>query len=126
VFILDLTFGPKRFRQKWNITRVTRLGEFSPIGRLFSFASILKITEVAQVLGLLFSKVPVSINLDKKLDGLHFGRLFQKLIWSPCITKSTPGAGSVAEGGSADGTAELEANSAAHGSGLEGCSSVDF
>jgi hypothetical protein len=34
------------------------LGEFSPIGRLFSLASLLKITEVAQILGLPFSKEP--------------------------------------------------------------------
>jgi hypothetical protein len=35
--------------------RVTRLGEFSPIGLLFSLGSLLKITEVAQHSGLLFS-----------------------------------------------------------------------
>jgi hypothetical protein len=64
------------------MNRVTRLGEFSPIGRLFSLASLLKITEVAQ---LLFPHNQLRINFDKKLVGQHFGRLsFHKLIWSPC------------------------------------------
>jgi hypothetical protein len=29
------------------------------------------------------------INFDKKLIGLHFGRLFHKLIWSPCSLPSS-------------------------------------
>jgi hypothetical protein len=36
---------------------VTRLGEFSHIGRLFALGSVLKITEVAQIFSLLFSMV---------------------------------------------------------------------
>jgi hypothetical protein len=43
------------------------LGEFSPTGRLFSLASLLKMTEVLEILGLVFSTVPV----DKKLFELH-------------------------------------------------------
>jgi hypothetical protein len=39
--------------------RVTRLGEFSPLGRLFTLCSFLKITKVAQILGLPFSTVKV-------------------------------------------------------------------
>jgi hypothetical protein len=40
------------------MARVIRLGEFSPIGRLFSMGSTLKITEVAQIFDhLLFSHV---------------------------------------------------------------------
>jgi hypothetical protein len=39
--------------------RVTRLGEFSPIGRLFALGISLKITEVALMLGLLSSTVKV-------------------------------------------------------------------
>jgi hypothetical protein len=31
---------------------VTRLGEFSPIGRLFTVGCVLKIAEVAQIFGL--------------------------------------------------------------------------
>jgi hypothetical protein len=37
-------------------TRVTRLGEFSPIWRLFSLDSFMEITVVAQKLGLLFPR----------------------------------------------------------------------
>jgi hypothetical protein len=36
-------------------TSVTRLGEFSPFGRLFSLGSYLKISEVAHNFGLLLS-----------------------------------------------------------------------
>jgi hypothetical protein len=39
-------------------TRVTRLGEISPFGRLFTLGSALKITEVAHNFWLLFSTVP--------------------------------------------------------------------
>jgi hypothetical protein len=38
--------------------RVTRLGEFSPIGRLFIMGSGLKITEAVHIFGPLFSTVP--------------------------------------------------------------------
>jgi hypothetical protein len=63
------------------------LGEFSPIERLFTLHSGLEITEVAHIFGLLFSTVPVtyvSAYFEQKWVGLHFGRLFQKRIWSPC------------------------------------------
>jgi hypothetical protein len=49
---------------------VASLGNFSPIRRLFSSATLLKITEA------LSSTVTVYINIDKKLVWLHFGRLF--------------------------------------------------
>jgi hypothetical protein len=42
-------------RKSWGF-RVTRLGEFSPFGRLFSLDYFLKITEVAQLWHLLFYK----------------------------------------------------------------------
>jgi hypothetical protein len=64
--------------------RVTRLGEFSPIGRLFTFCSFSEITEAARVYKLPFSTDEVKyLSLAKKCVGLHFGRFFQKLIWSP-------------------------------------------
>jgi hypothetical protein len=62
--------------------RVTRLGEFSPVGRLFSLGTCLEITEIVQFLGLLFPKL--CINFDKGV-GLHFGQFFRKLIWSPSM-----------------------------------------
>jgi hypothetical protein len=38
----------------WATSRVTRLGEISPIGRLFSLGSFMKMTEVVQIFMLLF------------------------------------------------------------------------
>jgi hypothetical protein len=47
--------------------RATRLGEFSPIGRFVTLGSILKFTEVSQILGLLFAAVKVmKLILTKK------------------------------------------------------------
>jgi hypothetical protein len=45
---------------------VTRSGEFSPFGRLFSLGRLSKITQLAQISGLLFSTVKI-INFDKKM-----------------------------------------------------------
>jgi hypothetical protein len=71
--------------------RVTRFGDFSPIVRLFTLASVLKMTKWQFCS--LFSRYQLCtcINFDQKLVGLHFGQLFRKLIWSPC-------SGSVSEG----------------------------
>jgi hypothetical protein len=44
--------------RNYGAARVTRLGEFSPIGRLFSLASLLKSKEEGQILEVLFSTVP--------------------------------------------------------------------
>jgi hypothetical protein len=47
---------------------VTRLGEFSPVGYLFSLDSLLKMTEVFQILRfLLHGKSVVLCNFDKKM-----------------------------------------------------------
>jgi hypothetical protein len=75
--------APQRLGKKVSrvSARVTRLGEFSPNGRLFTLGNGLKITEVVQISGLLFSALPVLIL--KKMFGPHFGRLFHNLIWSP-------------------------------------------
>jgi hypothetical protein len=45
------------------IARVTRLAEFSPIGHLFTWGSFCKIAEIAQILGLLFTKVQLMFQL---------------------------------------------------------------
>jgi hypothetical protein len=60
---------------------VTRLDEFSLIGRLLFGGSFLKITEVAH-LGLPFfhGRSNAHIHLDKKLVGLHLGQFCHKLI----------------------------------------------
>jgi hypothetical protein len=43
-----------------------------------------KTTKVSHIFWLLFPYVSFSIHFDKKWVGLHFGRFFRKLIWSPC------------------------------------------
>jgi hypothetical protein len=48
-------------------SRVTRLGDFSPIGRLLTLGSILKITEVAQNFRAVFSTVPGYVFIVKKM-----------------------------------------------------------
>jgi hypothetical protein len=59
--------------------RVTRLGEYSPIGRLLPLGSFL-ITEVTQNFVLLryFHSSGFALILRKQMAGLHFGRLFHK------------------------------------------------
>jgi hypothetical protein len=58
-------------------SRVTRLGEFSPLGRSISFGQFLKITEVAQMFGHFFhGKGSGCIKFDVKLVGLHFAQFF--------------------------------------------------
>jgi hypothetical protein len=54
------TFGSQKYLHEFNNSnrteniRVTRLGEFSPNGRFFTFASLLKITKVATLFVLHF------------------------------------------------------------------------
>jgi hypothetical protein len=59
-----------------------QIREFSPkIGRLFTLGSVLKITQVAEKKWLLlFYGTSCSLILTKKLVGIHFWRLFQKLV----------------------------------------------
>jgi hypothetical protein len=64
-------------------TRVTRVGEFSSIGRLFTFDSFLKVTEVAQNFKLLFSHGKSYVRVLTKMGWVKFGSIFYKLIWSP-------------------------------------------
>jgi hypothetical protein len=50
------------------------LGKFSPIGRLFTLGSFLKITEAGEIFGYFFQQLSLGIDFDKKRVGLHFGR----------------------------------------------------
>jgi hypothetical protein len=59
--------------------RVTRLDEFLPFGWLFTLAMFYKSSANFWAT---FS-MQLSISLAKQWVGLHFGRLFRKLIWSP-------------------------------------------
>jgi hypothetical protein len=36
------------------------------------------------IFGYFIQRLSLCINLDKNRVGLHFGRIFHKLIWSPC------------------------------------------
>jgi hypothetical protein len=65
------------------------LGEFSPIGQLFSLGSLLKITQGAQILGLLFShrKSNVLI-LAKSAVGNILGDFFTSLSGHPAWSQS--------------------------------------
>jgi hypothetical protein len=60
---------------------VTRLGESSPLGWLFTLDNFLIMTKVALIVGLFFSQKQLNDNFDKMRVGLHFGRFF--LSWSP-------------------------------------------
>jgi hypothetical protein len=62
---------------------VTKLGEFSPLGRLFTLGSALKITVVDQIIRVLFS--PESIVLNSfNINGLGYilGDFLHEVIWS--------------------------------------------
>jgi hypothetical protein len=50
--------GQRRL-ELWVVSRVARLGEFSPIGSLFTLGNFVKIAEVAPIIGLLFYTVKV-------------------------------------------------------------------
>jgi hypothetical protein len=65
---------------------VTRLGEFSPIGRLFTLGSILLITEVAQIFVLPFSKLKNCVLiLAKNGLGYSLGNSFAYASGHPAI-----------------------------------------
>jgi hypothetical protein len=56
---------------------VTRLAEFSPIGRLFTLGSFLKMTVLAHILdNFLLSKCLVLPNLDPKMGWAAFRAIF--------------------------------------------------
>jgi hypothetical protein len=52
--------------------RVTRLGELSPIGRLFTLGSFLKVTGVTQISGNYFPQY--CLNIDKEWVELIFSQ----------------------------------------------------
>jgi hypothetical protein len=58
-------------------TRVTRLGEFSPIGWLFTFGTFVKITEVAQIIGLLFFHTKSYVLIFTKNELRHIYKTHQ-------------------------------------------------
>jgi hypothetical protein len=66
------------------VSRVTRLGVFLPFGRLFTlWIFVKKYWSRAIALSYFLHQKGWGLIL-KKWVGLHFGRFFNKLIWSPC------------------------------------------
>jgi hypothetical protein len=63
--------------------RVTKLGEISPIMRLFSSVSCLKMAKDFHVSELLWYTEKLGINMGKNELGNILGEFFHKLIWSP-------------------------------------------
>jgi hypothetical protein len=58
------------------------LGEFSPVGRLFTLDSLLKIFKKEPKLFVTFKRGKnVCINFAKTWIELHFGRIFHQLVW---------------------------------------------
>jgi hypothetical protein len=65
-----LTFSPKR--KKWYPTRVTGLGEFSPLGRLLNFGSFFRITEICSLFfATFYPRKELCINFVKTLAAWH-------------------------------------------------------
>jgi hypothetical protein len=60
----------------WPQSRVTRLGEFSRIGRLFILFNVLNITNVWQNFGLLVFTVPVTYSFWQKMGWATFWATF--------------------------------------------------
>jgi hypothetical protein len=68
----------------WVVVSVTRLGEFSPVGRLSALGRFMQIKDLAHILENFFSLRISYVNFfEQKWVGPHFGRLFRTLIWSP-------------------------------------------
>jgi hypothetical protein len=63
------------FLLSYTTTRVTRLGEFSPVGRLITLVIFVKMTEIAQIIGLHFSTVKVAYWFSQK-NGFIVGYFF--------------------------------------------------
>jgi hypothetical protein len=66
------------------LNRVTRLGEFSPNRRFVSLDRLFQNYTISpNVLATIYHGKIFVINFNKKWVGLHLGRFFHKLIWSP-------------------------------------------
>jgi hypothetical protein len=92
IFLSTQTMNTKSIIHNSTARQGDQIGRNSPTGRLFTLGSFKKITELAQILGLLFPSEPctyecmyICIYFVKKCVELHFGRLFHRLIWSPCF-----------------------------------------
>jgi hypothetical protein len=66
--------------------RVTRLGEFSPIGQLFTLSNVCMY--VVLNFGLLFQRKKLCINFDKKCLGYTWADFFINPSGHPAVPKS--------------------------------------
>jgi hypothetical protein len=57
-------------------SRVTRVGEFSPLGQLFAMGNILKLTKRAKNRAVFFKENGYVILILTKCVAQHFGRFF--------------------------------------------------
>jgi hypothetical protein len=69
-------------------SRVTRLGEFSPIGRLFTLGSFVEnYRRMLKFLATFFLSKRHVLILTKNALGYILGDFFHKPIWSPCLDR---------------------------------------
>jgi hypothetical protein len=73
------------------MARVTRFGEFSPNESLFTLGSFMKITEIAQFLGLLFSTVKVVQKFGQKMCWATFWAIFSRTHLATLLMAVTDG-----------------------------------
>jgi hypothetical protein len=59
------------------------------IGRIFVYWAIVFFGQFIEILGYFFPQYQLCINFDKKMVGLHFGRLFHKLVWSVTLDRTS-------------------------------------
>jgi hypothetical protein len=71
-----LFFGARKMFRTLSGARVTGLGEFSPIWRVFALGSFSECKEVAQIFGPLISQYNLYLYCGKKWAGPRFGRFF--------------------------------------------------
>jgi hypothetical protein len=82
-------FGLKMYHLATLVYCIVSNDQDDQIDRIFAqrvivyFGQLLETNEVAHILGKLYSSVEF-MHCGNEWVGLHFGRFFHKLIWSPC------------------------------------------
>jgi hypothetical protein len=81
VFEKNANFFAEICRKLQKIVIITLTSNFRPLGNCFLWAVFFNCKSSPQI-WVLFPRLRLGINFDKKIVGLHFGRIFHKLIWS--------------------------------------------
>jgi hypothetical protein len=76
---------PKRFPTKKTAWQGDQIRLIFVYCAIFFFGQLFENTEAAQVLRYFIPRKKFCINFGKRWCGLHFGRVFHKLIWLPRI-----------------------------------------